>query len=417
MIKNIFKSELRYNVLMGIYLVLNSLFIIFLGKKFGIGTDTDIYFISVVVINYIGFFCQMIWESIAVYYVEYKKKGSQHQRLYLILLNISTIFSIIIVFLYFICIKFFTIPFYSSFLNIYIFFIIFQNIIFINKGITNLEHHYAMFYIPDIILYSVLIICLPFINNIDLIAYISLFMGLIVCIFQFYIIFVILNFRYSFLLYSSEIDLRKVIIDSIKLKIASILYSYKDIAIAFVMLSAGHGVYSLFSYINKIIGVIFQITNTPISNVFMTKIAYMLFENNMHYINILLKQTLIKAISVYISLSLIAYFFIDYILYFTLGDAYRVNDVIDVRWLFIIMCITYFFILIFSPYGKIISIFKFFNQNLVLNVAFFFGLYVMKIFLSDDYRVFLYCFLFIHIIYLFWAMIICHTKLLFKDMK
>ena len=242
-------------------------------------------------------------------------------------------------------------------------------------------------------------------------------MGLIVCIFQFYIIFVILNFRYSFLLYSSEIDLRKVIIDSIKLKIASILYSYKDIAIAFVMLSAGHGVYSLFSYINKIIGVIFQITNTPISNVFMTKIAYMLFENNMHYINILLKQTLIKAISVYIFLSLIAYFFIDYILYFTLGDAYRVNDVIDVRWLFIIMCITYFFILIFSPYGKIISIFKFFNQNLVLNVAFFFGLYVMKIFLSDDYRVFLYCFLFIHIIYLFWAMIICHTKLLFKDMK
>ena len=99
MIKNIFKSELKYNVLMGIYLVLNSLFIIFLGKKFGIGTDTDIYFISVVVINYIGFFCQMIWESIAVYYVEYKKKGSQHQKLYLILLNISTIFSIIIVFL------------------------------------------------------------------------------------------------------------------------------------------------------------------------------------------------------------------------------------------------------------------------------------------------------------------------------
>ena len=34
----------------------------------------SIYFISVVVINYIGFFCQMIWESIAVYYVEYKKK-------------------------------------------------------------------------------------------------------------------------------------------------------------------------------------------------------------------------------------------------------------------------------------------------------------------------------------------------------
>ena len=76
MIKNIFKSELRYNVLMGIYLVLNSLFIIFLGKKFGIGTDTDIYFISVVVINYIGFFCQMIWESIAVYYVEYKRKSA-----------------------------------------------------------------------------------------------------------------------------------------------------------------------------------------------------------------------------------------------------------------------------------------------------------------------------------------------------
>ena len=88
LINKIFNKNLQYNILSLINVFIGFLFVVSLGRKFGAGKETDIYFLSVVVINYLGYFVQSVWEAFSPYYVELKVKNKiQADRLLSVLLN------------------------------------------------------------------------------------------------------------------------------------------------------------------------------------------------------------------------------------------------------------------------------------------------------------------------------------------
>ena len=71
MIKNILNRNIQYNLLSLINVFIGFLFILYLGRKFG--AETDIYFLSMVIIGYLGYFIQ----AMSPYYIEKKIKFYQ----------------------------------------------------------------------------------------------------------------------------------------------------------------------------------------------------------------------------------------------------------------------------------------------------------------------------------------------------
>ena len=277
MIKNILNRNIQYNLLSLINVFIGFLFILYLGRKFGAGAQTDIYFLSIVIIGYLGYFIQAIWEAMSPYYIEKKIKDKVlSDELYSILLNDLILISLIIIGIYF----FFTTVFniltleQKNFIDIFIFYLIFQNILLFNKTILNLEHYYASFYLVDIFVYSVLFVTIFFFidTQIIYIAYVTVIATFLANVWQFYLIYKKLNIKYSFLFYNQ--NLREIYKNSFKLKLGSLLYGSKDIIIASVFTSFGSGMFSLYSYANKFAGVIIQVVNAPIINIFSTKATY-----------------------------------------------------------------------------------------------------------------------------------------------
>ena len=232
MIKNILNRNIQYNLLSLINVFIGFLFILYLGRKFGAGAETDIYFLSIVIIGYLGYFIQAIWEAMSPYYIEKKIKDKVlSDELYSILLNDLILISLIIIGIYF----FFTTVFniltleQKNFIDIFIFYLIFQNILLFNKTILNLEHYYASFYLVDIFVYSVLFVTIFFFidTQIIYIAYVTVIATFLANVWQFYLIYKKLSIKYSFLFYNQ--NLREIYKNSFKLKLGSLLYGSKDI--------------------------------------------------------------------------------------------------------------------------------------------------------------------------------------------
>ncbi|MEM4134629.1 MAG: hypothetical protein QXV73_05475, partial [Candidatus Micrarchaeia archaeon] len=164
----------KYNTLSMLNVLLGALFTIYLGRKYGASTETDLYFLSIVIVNYLGYFVQSVWEAMAPYYVDLKIKNLQlRDKLYSIMLNDLVLISSIIVCGYFVITSIFDIISIEQkqFLNVFIFYLVFQNILFLNKAVLNLEHFYASFYIVDIIVYIMLFLTVYLFDEILYVAY------------------------------------------------------------------------------------------------------------------------------------------------------------------------------------------------------------------------------------------------------
>jgi len=149
MAKSIIKT-IQYNILSLLNVFMGFLFILYLGRKFGASEQTDIYFFSMVIITYLGYFVQSVWEAMAPYYVEFKVKDKKKvDELYSVLLNDLILVSFIIIMLYFILTSTFNVlsTNQKKFLDVFMFYLVFQNILLLNKTVVNLEHFYASFYL------------------------------------------------------------------------------------------------------------------------------------------------------------------------------------------------------------------------------------------------------------------------------
>ena len=103
-------KNIHLNILSLLNVGLGFIFIIMLGRKLGLGEQTDIYFFALIVVAYLEQFVGIIWVAIKHYYAELKIDNNEYlNRVYIILLNSIIAFSLFIIALYFLITSFFDI--------------------------------------------------------------------------------------------------------------------------------------------------------------------------------------------------------------------------------------------------------------------------------------------------------------------
>jgi len=374
MIKKLFDRNIQYNILSLFNVFIGFLFILYLGRKLGAGTETDIYFLSIVIIGYLGYLVQSVWESMSPYYIEKKVKNKvESDELYSVLLNDLILVSLFVIGLYFFVTSIFDIITYEqkNFLDIFIFYLLFQNILLFNKTILNLEHFYASYYFVDIFVYGVLLVTVLFFIETEIlyIAYTTLIATFIANIWQFYLIHKKLNKKYYFIFYKS--NLKEIYKNSFKLKIGSLLYGSKDIIIASVFTSLGSGMFSLYSYANKFAGVILQVINAPVVNIFATMANYHVANNRYDLLKNDIKKVLSQTIILFSLSGGLTYLILPYLLSVLFGDKFSKNDILMIQNIFLVLLFFYLVVVIESPASRLVNIFKMFNISLLISFIFF----------------------------------------------
>jgi len=380
--ERILKRDMIYNLLSLFSVFAGFVFIVLLGRKFGAGKESDVYFLSVVIINYAGYFVQSVWEAFTPYYAEIKiKDKDKSHKLFSILLNYLILVSFLLILLYYLFSKFITFSFFSEeleeFLNIFVLYLLFQNILFLNKTILNLEGFYASFYLVDIFVFIVNIFVILFFvqKNLLLIAYSTIVATFIANVWQFYLIFKKMKMKYFFSFYLPEI--KNILKNSFKLKLGSFFIGVKDIVIASVLTSFGSGIYSLYSYANKFLGVILQIVNAPIVNIFASKATHLIAKGKFLETLSFMRSVLSKTIFLYILSAVFIYFSIPVIVGFLFSDKFTLQDVFIIQNIFFIMSFYYFCTVLYSPIGRVLTIMKKFNFLLFSDALFTFILVLL----------------------------------------
>jgi len=374
-IKKLIDKSLGYNLLSLLSVFFGFVFIVLLGRKFGAGKETDIYFLSVVVINYLGYFVQSVWEAFTPYYAELKIKSKEKSdRLFSILLNYLILAALFLIGVYYFASSSFEISFLDDktkeFLNIFIFYLLLQNVLFLNKTILNLEKFYASFYIVDIFVFSVNILTVLFLvkDSVLILAYSMILATLVAVSWQFYLIFFKLKMKYFLSFYMNGI--KEIVKNSFKLKLGSFFVGVKDIVIASVLTSLGSGVYSLYSYANKFLGVILQIINAPIVNIFAARATHLIAEGNLRESLKLMKGVLSKTTVFYLLSVVFTYYAIPFIIKLLFSVKFTLSDIVIIQKIFFIMSFYYLCTVLYSPLGRILTILKKFNFLLAADFIF-----------------------------------------------
>ena len=206
MINQILNDNVKYNVLSLINILFGLAFIILLGRTFGAKVQTDSYFLSILIITYLGYFVQSFYEAMPPYYTGLKSKDlSSSSELYFCLLNQIISISLAIILFYFASTYAFDIVegHLKPILDVFIFYLPLQNILLLNKGILNLEKHYSSYYVVDIFVNIVLLLILliKVEQEIVYLAYATIISTALAILWQFQLIFKRINARYRLIFY------------------------------------------------------------------------------------------------------------------------------------------------------------------------------------------------------------------------
>lgn len=371
MLKKVFNKNIYYNFLSLFNIAIAFFFTIAIGKIFGVGEKTDIYFSAIAIIAIIGTLVKAIWEAFSPDFIKLKIENTEKSKeLYSILLNNIILVSIIIILIYYLITSTISIINYDlkEFLDIFIIYLLIQNILYFNKIVLNLEHYYSLYYLVDIFIYlSSLMIIFSVNSSLTSIAIIFIITSLIAVVFQFFIIFRKLNYYYKFKIYN---DITKTIfINSFKYRSGTFIYSLKDLLILYFFNNLGTGYYTLYSYANKFALTISQIVNAPIINIFMTKLNYKVGENDYRTVNKLVKNVLFQTIPLFVIASSVLYFILPFIMKNFLKEITD-DDIINISNIFLWLVLFNFIIVLETPFAKSVIIFKEFNFCLYLNMIF-----------------------------------------------
>jgi O-antigen/teichoic acid export membrane protein len=371
LLKKVLNKNIYYNFLSLFNIAIAFFFTIAIGKIFGVGEKTDIYFSAIAIIAIIGTLVKAIWEAFSPDFIKLKIENTEKSKeLYSILLNNIILVSIIIILIYYLITSTISIINYNlkEFLDIFIIYLLIQNILYFNKIVLNLEHYYSLYYLVDIFIYlSSLMIIFSVNSSLTSIAIIFIITSLIAVVFQFFIIFRKLNYYYKFKIYN---DITKTIfINSFKYRSGTFIYSLKDLLILYFFNNLGTGYYTLYSYANKFALTISQIVNAPIINIFMTKLNYKVGENDYRTVNKLVKNVLFQTIPLFVIASSVLYFILPFIMKNFLKEITD-DDIINISNIFLWLVLFNFIIVLETPFAKSVIIFKEFNFCLYLNMIF-----------------------------------------------
>jgi len=363
------------SILSLISLFLNFLLIIKINSKYGISEQTDIYFFSVTISVFLSIASQLLWEAMSKYYIQYRTKNNvKVSYLYSSLLNLNMLLSIVIIIIYFILVENKIISSaLSHFMNIYIFYTLLQNIYIFNKYILNIKERYNLFYLFDIIVISINLVALYLIsfgNDILLLAYSSILGTLGIIMYQFILIFHKYKTQYYFLFYVKSF--REVYVNSFNLKLGQVFYISKDILLSLYIQNLNiAGLYTLYTYAVKLIGLAYQTIQIPIFNKYIVVLSKLLASRQYQQINKLLYDKIIQTLLLVSASLTVVYIFLPYILQILLHNITEAQIVTTKEIYVYISFVTLLYIIIAFT-ERLLSFAGYYREVLKIGMFFFF---------------------------------------------
>lgn len=363
------------SILSLISLFLNFLLIIKINSKYGISEQTDIYFFSVMISVFLVILSQLLWEAMSKYYIQYQTKYNlKASYLYSSLLNLNILLSTAIIIIYFILAKSqFISSSLSHFMNVYIFYTLLQNIYMFNKYILNLKERYNLFYIFDIIVISINLIAIYFIsfdNDILLLAYSAILGTASIILYQFILIFHKYKMQYYFTFYIKSF--KEVYINSFNLKLGQVFYLSKDILLSIYIQNLNiTGLYTLYTYAVKLIGLAYQTIQIPIFNKYIVELSKLLSSHQYQKANQLLYSKIIQTcLLVSASLSVV-YLFLPYILQILLNNITE-TQIATTKEIYIYISLVTLLYIIIAFQERLLSFAGYYREVLKMGIFFFF---------------------------------------------
>jgi len=371
------------SILSLISLFLNFLLIIKINSRYGISEQTDIYFFALMISVFLSIATQLLWEAMSKYYIRYKTKYNiKVSYLYSSLLNLNILLSLIIISIYFILTKTNLISStLSHFMNVYIFYTLLQNIYIFNKYILNLKERYNLFYLFDIIIVTINLVAIYFIsfnNDILLLAYSSIIGTLGIILYQFILIFHKYKTQYYFLFYVTSF--KEVYVNSFNLKLGQVFYLSKDILLSIYIQNLNIiGLYTLYTYAVKLIGLAYQTIQIPIFNKYIVELSKLLAAKAYRKVNKLLYTKILQTLLLVSASLSVVYIFLPYILKILLHNI-TYAQIATTKEIYIYISFVTLLYIVIAFIERLLSFAGYYQEVLKMGMFFFFITVIAYIF-------------------------------------
>lgn len=367
---------LKLNVLALFAVAFGFLYNAFIGRVFGITRELDIYFATYTLITYAGIFSQIFYECFITYYADMRiKSREESDRLYSTLINQTTLFTILIILILNLSARPLAVYFLSepgavNLVRIMSLFMVLQNLYIINKGILAMNFKFAASYICDILIFIAGFFFILITGKkwgVFTLAYSLLLSYAFALAAQYFIIFFILKLRYYLQFrHATTLDILK---GSIMVKAGAVLYGLKDVIIGNILVGAGTGVYSTYSYANKFASAVNSVINAPSISVFTSEVNFMVSGKETAGLLKKIRSVLVKMLLLFSLCAAAAYivipWFVRYFMKVSPGQAVAIPSV------FILLCLYFLAMTIDAPFSRTVSAFKKFGLVFITNAIFF----------------------------------------------
>ena len=363
------------SILSLISLFFNFLLIIKINAKYGISEQTDIYFFSLMISVFLAIFSQLLWEAMSKYMIQYQTKYNiKASYLYSSLLNLNIALSITIIIIYFILLQSqFISSALSHFMNVYIFYTLLQNIYMFNKYILNLKERYNLFYIFDIIIISINLLAIyviSFHNDILLLAYSAILGTAGIIVYQFILIFYKYKMTYYFIFYIKSFQ--EVYVNSFNLKLGQVFYLSKDILLSIYIQNLNvTGLYTLYIYAMKLMGLAYQTIQIPIFNKYIVELSKLLSLHQYQQAKHLLYSKIIQTCLLVSALLSVVYLFLPYILQI-LFHTITENQITITREIYVYISFVTLLYIVIAFLERLLSFAGYYREVLKMGMFFFF---------------------------------------------
>jgi len=242
-----------------------------------------------------------------------------------------------------------------------------------NKYILNLKERYNLFYIFDIIVISINLIAIYFIsfdNDILLLAYSAILGTASIILYQFILIFHKYKMQYYFTFYIKSF--KEVYINSFNLKLGQVFYLSKDILLSIYIQNLNiTGLYTLYTYAVKLIGLAYQTIQIPIFNKYIVELSKLLSSHQYQKANQLLYSKIIQTcLLVSASLSVV-YLFLPYILQILLNNITE-TQIATTKEIYIYISLVTLLYIIIAFQERLLSFAGYYREVLKMGMFFFF---------------------------------------------
>lgn len=375
-------KNLTLNILALITVAFGFLYNAFIGRVFGITKDLDLYFATYTLVTYAGIFSQIFYECFITYYADIRIKSREDSdRLYSTLVNQTFLFSIFIILILNLCAKPLAVSFLRdigavNLIRIMSAFMLLQNLSIINRGILNMNFKFAAAYICDILIFvSGFIFILSFGKNwgVFTLSYSLLLSYTIALTVQYIIIFKIIKMKYyRQFRHAKTLDILK---GSVLVKAGAIFYSMKDVVISNILVGAGAGVYSTFSYANKFASAVNSVINAPSISVFTSEVNFMVSRREMTGLSKKIQSVLVRMLALFSLCAAATYtvlpWFAETFMKVNPGQSQAI------QFTFVLLCIYFLAMTIDAPFSRTVSAFKKFGAVFITNTIFFIVFFIV----------------------------------------